>query len=280
MKSYFRYSLLVVAMLGMVGCGEDEQAIDNTATSEEVVSNEGEQPNIISDADQPIPEEYQNPVAAPVESGGGDIDYGTAIDTKKGMQALEASREAVQMGIDSINKDQVKAIAGALAGKAAKFAKDNGAEIQSTDETGTWKKIYADSTNVLDGDTVDVYVDGQKKARIRLLGIDAPESSQEYGQNSGQTLENCIASGPVVVSYRHDDGKDRMLGKVVAGGVDCNYEQVKVGSAWHYKQYQNEQPASDRPLYSSSELQARSGQKGLWANPQPLEPWLYRRQNK
>ena len=51
------------------------------------------------------------------------------------------------------------------------------------------------STNqvrVIDGDTMEVIPPNRKSERVRLLGIDAPESNQAYGKNSTNTLRQCV----------------------------------------------------------------------------------------
>ena len=50
-------------------------------------------------------------------------------------------------------------------------------------------------------------------------------------------------------------------------GRDLNLEQVRRRLAWHYKQYQGEQDASDRARYANVEIEARAAQRRLWALP-------------
>lgn len=142
-----------------------------------------------------------------------------------------------------------------------------------------WKSLKTTGVRVIDGDTVEVLIDGAQSERIRLIGIDAPESSQEYGTTSAETLERCIADKRVSIVYKEKDQYERILGKVVAGNTDCNFYQVGVGSAWHYKQYQDEQPNDDKFAYSDAEKVARMHSQGLWQSPEPQEPWEYRREN-
>lgn len=130
---------------------------------------------------------------------------------------------------------------------------------------------------IADGDTITVLGAGNQQTRIRLQGIDAPESRQAFGQVSKQNLSDLIFNKLVVVEYEKTDRYGRTLGKVLAGGRDVNLEQVKVGLAWHYKYYQDEQSPDDRRLYADAEMEARSARRGLWADPGPIPPWDYRR---
>ena len=45
---------------------------------------------------------------------------------------------------------------------------------------------------IADGDTVTVVDDSGKKHRIRLMGIDAPENNQSYGDVSTQGLVELV----------------------------------------------------------------------------------------
>lgn len=130
---------------------------------------------------------------------------------------------------------------------------------------------------VADGDTITVLGAGNQQTRIRLQGIDAPESRQAFGQVSKRNLSDLIFGRQVVIAYEKTDRYGRTLGKVLAGGRDVNLEQVKAGLAWHYKYYQDEQSPDDRRLYAEAETEARSAGRGLWADPAPIPPWDYRR---
>jgi endonuclease YncB( thermonuclease family) len=130
---------------------------------------------------------------------------------------------------------------------------------------------------VADGDTITVLGAANQQTRVRLQGIDAPESRQAFGQVSKQNLSGLIFNKPVVIEYEKTDRYGRTLGKVLAGGRDVNLEQVKAGLAWHYKYYQDEQAPDDRRLYADAETEARTARQGLWADPAPIPPWDFRR---
>lgn len=139
------------------------------------------------------------------------------------------------------------------------------------------------STNqvrVIDGDTIEVIPSNRKSERVRLLGIDAPESNQAYGKKSTSTLSQCVQDKTVTIQWFQRDQYSRLLGKVWANGVDCNLHQVKIGSAWHYKYYQNQQQPADQISYSNAEADARKNKLGLWRNPNAINPYQFRRMYK
>ena len=134
--------------------------------------------------------------------------------------------------------------------------------------------------HVADGDTITVLDATNTQHKIRLQGIDAPEKAQAFGQKSKQSLHQLVHSKQVTVEYQKKDKYGRTVGKVVHNGTDVCLEQIKLGMAWHYKQYESEQTKEDREIYAQAELSARANAIGLWKDKQPTPPWEYRRQQK
>jgi endonuclease YncB( thermonuclease family) len=129
---------------------------------------------------------------------------------------------------------------------------------------------------VTDGDTVNVLDQTKTLHKIRLGGIDAPERSQDFGRKSTDNLARYVAGEYIEVEYSKRDRYGRIVGKLIKDGQDINLQQVKDGFAWHYKQYQGEQSASDRKLYNIAEVEARGSAIGLWSAP-AMPPWEWRR---
>jgi endonuclease YncB( thermonuclease family) len=130
---------------------------------------------------------------------------------------------------------------------------------------------------IADGDTVTVLDADRVQHRIRLMGIDAPEKAQPFGQRSKQSLSDLVAGHDVVAQCGKLDRYGRQICKVLVDGVDANLAQVTAGMAWHYKKYEREQRASDRAVYAKAELEAQRGGRGLWVDPSPVPPWDWRR---
>lgn len=130
--------------------------------------------------------------------------------------------------------------------------------------------------SVADGDTITVLDSEYIQHKIRLMGIDAPEKHQAYGQSSKKNLSDLVFSKSVTVEWVKHDRYQRIIGKVMLDKVDICLEQIKAGMAWHYKQYEREQTREDRLLYSNAELKARKERVGLWVDDDPVEPSKYR----
>jgi endonuclease YncB( thermonuclease family) len=132
---------------------------------------------------------------------------------------------------------------------------------------------------VADGDTIKILSEGVQH-KIRLSGIDAPEKSQLFGNQSKQSLADMVFRKTVAVEYNKRDKYNRIVGKVLLDRNDINIEQIKHGLAWHYKKYEKEQELADRSIYANEEYIARQGKRGLWAESKPIPPWEFRKNNR
>jgi endonuclease YncB( thermonuclease family) len=129
---------------------------------------------------------------------------------------------------------------------------------------------------VTDGDTVVLLDSDKAEHKIRLAGIDAPETGQEFGTKAKQHLLALVGGDPVTVAWQKRDRYGRIVGKLVRDGTDVNLAMVRAGFAWWYQQYANEQAPVDRVLYAAAEGKAKAERLGLWADKAPLAPWDWR----
>jgi endonuclease YncB( thermonuclease family) len=130
---------------------------------------------------------------------------------------------------------------------------------------------------VSDGDTITVLDATNTQQKVRLSGIDAPEKAQPFGNRSKESLSELVFGKNVTVDSEKRDRYGRNVGKVLVNGVDANLTQIQRGMAWHYKAYEREQPPSDRKVYSEAEVDAKTARLGLWSDPAPVPPWIFRR---
>jgi endonuclease YncB( thermonuclease family) len=132
---------------------------------------------------------------------------------------------------------------------------------------------------ISDGDTVKVLDESKQLHTIRLMGIDAPEKAQPFGQRSKQSLSSLIYLQQVRVHWDKKDKYGRIVGQIRdLAGVDICLGQIKRGMAWHYKQYMKEQSPEDQESYAKAEEIARQESIGLWAEKSPTPPWIWRKQ--
>jgi endonuclease YncB( thermonuclease family) len=119
---------------------------------------------------------------------------------------------------------------------------------------------------VSDGDTLTVLDAKFQQHKVRLNGIDAPETGQPFGSVSGDNLSKMVFGKQVTVAYDKRDRYGRILGKVLISGQDASLVQIEAGLAWHYKAYQADQSPADRTQYATVEIEARKAGLGLWAD--------------
>jgi len=133
---------------------------------------------------------------------------------------------------------------------------------------------------VADGDTITVLSAGRKSERIRLAGIDAPESKQAFGGVAKRNLSALVFGAEVSVEYAKRDRYGRIVGRVLRDGRDAGLAQIEAGLAWHYARYAPEQARAERDTYAGAERAARAARRGLWSDAAPLAPWDWRAQRR
>lgn len=129
---------------------------------------------------------------------------------------------------------------------------------------------------VADGDTLTLLDSSNEQHKIRLVGIDAPEKKQDFGQRAKGSLSSLAFGRAATADCRKKDRYKRNLCIVFVGGRDVGLEQIRNGMAWHYKQYANEQPPQERMAYERAENEARAKSEGLWVDRDPVPPWEWR----
>ena len=130
----------------------------------------------------------------------------------------------------------------------------------------------AGPATVTDGDSLKV--SGQ---RIRLFGIDAPESKQtcvaggqrwRCGRSATRALRSHIAGRPVVCAERDRDRYGRIVAVCRVGGEDINAWMVSQGMAVAYTKYSR--------AYVGQQRSAKAARRGLWRG-DFVAPWDWRR---
>lgn len=137
-------------------------------------------------------------------------------------------------------------------------------------------KMKVEVVGVTDGDTL-VVLDGAKiQHKVRLAGIDAPEKRQAFGTRAQQALSAAVLRRMVVLDWHKKDRYGRLVAKVLIEDRDVGLALVKVGLAWHYKEYEREQAPADRAQYAAAESEARNSRAGLWSDFNAVPPWHFR----
>lgn len=136
--------------------------------------------------------------------------------------------------------------------------------------------LRATVIRVIDGDSVEVsYVDPKPDASIsdaiRLVDIDCPELAQTFGKESkSMTTKLLLAQVVTVVKHGTDRYGRTLASLILIDSRSANEELVKSGACWKYR-------SSKNVTIKQLEEEARTAKRGLWAQNQPIPPWIYRR---
>lgn len=119
--------------------------------------------------------------------------------------------------------------------------------------------------SVSDGDTLSAVVNGIPE-KIRLVGIDCPEHDQPFAKEATQLAKQLALEKALAITEMGRDKWHRLLGRLL------NRELVREGACWWYRKY-----APGDSMLEELEKVARETKKGLWADPQPVPPWEWRK---
>ena len=124
---------------------------------------------------------------------------------------------------------------------------------------------------VHDGDTATVRCGEAEQQRIRLAEIDAPELRQAHGKAAKHALSDLIFQQQVHVEPLTTDRYGRTIARVRLAERDVQWAMVAAGYAWCYRDYLERQECLD------IERAAAAARRGLWAAPDAVPPWEFRR---
>jgi endonuclease YncB( thermonuclease family) len=127
---------------------------------------------------------------------------------------------------------------------------------------------------IADGDTLTVLDDAKVQHKIRLHGVDAPEKGQAFGTKVRENL--AVKVYGKTVRFEVVD-VDRYLCQLVRNYLSdrfINLEMVHDGFAWRCFRYDK------TGAFTDAEREAREKNRGLWADPNPVAPWEYRREHR
>ncbi|MDM8214675.1 thermonuclease family protein [Desulfovibrio piger] len=128
---------------------------------------------------------------------------------------------------------------------------------------------------ISDGDTITVLTDEKRQVKVRLYGVDCPESKQAYGTRARQSTSNHVFGKRVRVEVADTDRYGRTVGIVTdPDGAVLNRELLAEGMAWLYTAYCRAPVCVE---WKREEVAARQKKAGLWADASPTPPWEYRK---
>ncbi|MHB9071023.1 MAG: thermonuclease family protein [Sedimentisphaerales bacterium] len=140
---------------------------------------------------------------------------------------------------------------------------------------------------VVDGDTLDIDIPdaNYKTTRIRLWGVDTPETAKSpkgeiyYGQEASQFTKDTVLGKRIIVVLNENtkprDKYGRLLAYIkLADGIILNEELISNGFAYADTRFKH----PDYEKYIELESAARKEKKGLWKDvtPDQMPKWRQR----
>jgi len=136
--------------------------------------------------------------------------------------------------------------------------------------------LFGKVIEVNSGDVITIF-NLNRPVRVRLLGVDAPELDQVFGDVARKHLADLLSDRSVLVEYSGIDGDHSVNGRVSFEGIDIGAQMIRDGAAWVDPSTQHRLSAADREVYQQSEEAARSERRGLWQQENPVAPWEFAR---
>jgi endonuclease YncB( thermonuclease family) len=65
-----------------------------------------------------------------------------------------------------------------------------------------------------------------------------------------------------------------LWGKVLLSGLGLGLDRLEAGPAGHDRRFQDGQTPKESEAYAKAEQDAGEARRGLWADPEPVPPWV------
>jgi endonuclease YncB( thermonuclease family) len=134
--------------------------------------------------------------------------------------------------------------------------------------------LYGKVIEVNSGDVITIS-NLNRPVRIKLLGVDAPEMNQAFGDVAKKHLSDLVFDKGVLVNYSGISSDSSLTGRVLLNDADIGAQMIRDGAAWFDPNTGDRLATTDREVYQQSELAARSEHRGLWQDANPTAPWEF-----
>ena len=133
------------------------------------------------------------------------------------------------------------------------------------------KCVWTQLERVVDGDTIIVQ-DGSNRVRVRMIGIDTPESKragtaiQDHALDATRELQNLLADSDQVcliqdkIGDQYDIYNRRLSYAFAENGLDLNAEMLRQGWAKAYLRF----PFERKGKFAELERIAKAAEVGRW----------------
>lgn len=141
------------------------------------------------------------------------------------------------------------------------------AEVQAS-------SLFGRVIEVNSGDVITVF-NLNRPVRVKLLGVDAPEMDQAFGDVAKKHLSDLVYDKPVLVEYSGISADGSLAGRVLLNSTDIGAQMIRDGAAWFDPNNLSRLSLTDREVYQQCEQAARNERRGLWQAENPTAPWEF-----
>lgn len=133
-----------------------------------------------------------------------------------------------------------------------------------------------DVLTIHDGDTVRVQPADGAAVSIRVYGVDCPELGQPYG-TAARDMTAQLLNGQrveIIPAQARKSYKREVAVVMLPGRATLEDALVSAGLAWVDGRY-CKRPECDQ--WRQHQADAKAARRGLWADDNPVPPWIWRR---
>ncbi len=129
-------------------------------------------------------------------------------------------------------------------------------------------------TRVIDGDTIVV----DDSIKVRLYGVDCPERGQPGEALATEHMESLVLGRVVFLEEQYLDRFGRTVAIVsLESGLTAQESLLQGGAAWVAPRYCRLPCCS---AWKQLEETARISGVGIWSEPHPIPPWMWRKRTR
>ena len=137
---------------------------------------------------------------------------------------------------------------------------------------GGWMAFLADATvatqehfsarvaRVIDGDTLVIGHEFRGTDRLRILGIDCPESGEKWAKGATALTASMVEGKSIEFAGHGHDRYGRLVAEVWVDGESLALALLSAGLARYWREY-----APGHMDYEAAEREARAARRGIWS---------------
>src|ERR1043165_5451912 len=112
--------------------------------------------------------------------------------------------------------------------------------------------LFGKVIEVNSGDVITIY-NLNRPVRVKLMGVDAPEMNQAFGDVAQRNLADLVFEKSVVVEYAGIAADSSLTGRVLLNDADIGAQMIRDGAAWFDPSKGNRLSPTNQEAYQESD---------------------------